>query len=228
MTAARPTRRRPCLTILIPAAGGSARMRGRDKLLEHVRGRPLLADRVSVATSAIAASADRATSSAGTSSAHPAPGAGVIVALPPRAVAADRWAALSQTEARLIEVADHRAGLSASLRAGIAALPRECAGLMILPADMPDITAGDIAVLLDAFDGAAILRGASADGRPGHPVLFPARDFRALAAVTGDRGGRAVIEAARARTRLVSLPGEHALTDLDTPEDWAAWRARQP
>jgi hypothetical protein len=25
----------------------------------------------------------------------------------------------------------------------------------------------------------------------------------------------------------VALPGLHAITDLDTPEDWAAWRARQ-
>ncbi len=228
MIAGRPATGRPRLAILIPAAGGSARMRGRDKLLEPVRGRPLLADRVAVASTAIAAAVDRPVAPAGTTATDPGPAIHVIVALPPRAAAPNRWAALSAAKARLVDVTDHRTGLSASLRAGIVALPRDCAGLMILPADMPDITAGDIAALLDAFDGETILRGASADGRPGHPVLFPARDFPALGAVTGDRGGRAVLDAAGARTRLVPLPGAHALTDLDTPEDWAAWRARQP
>jgi hypothetical protein len=24
---------------------------------------------------------------------------------------------------------------------------------------------------------------------------------------------------------LITLPARHAVTDLDTPEDWAAWRA---
>ena len=37
--------------ILIPAAGGSTRMRGRDKLLEDVGGTPLLARQVRVALS---------------------------------------------------------------------------------------------------------------------------------------------------------------------------------
>ncbi|PJE36025.1 nucleotidyltransferase family protein, partial [Pseudooceanicola lipolyticus] len=28
------------------------------------------------------------------------------------------------------------------------------------------------------------------------------------------------------RVQLVPLPGQRARADLDTPEDWAAWRAR--
>ena len=201
------------LAILIPAAGGSTRMRGRDKLLEPVRGRALLADRVAVASSALASSAT-------------APGP-VVVTLPPRDAAPERWAALEGGGAQLVEVADAAQGLSASLAAGIAALPRDCTGVMILPADMPDITAADIAAVFAGFDGRRILRGASASGRPGHPVLFPARDVAALAGVTGDRGGRDLLAAVNDRVTLVTLPGDHALTDLDTPEDWAAWRARQ-
>ncbi len=203
----------PGPAILIPAAGGSTRMRGRDKLLEPVRGRPLLAERVATALvggRAVAAAAE------------------VYVALPPRHLAPDRWAALDGSSARCITVADHANGLSASLRAGVAALPALCPGLMILPADMPDITADDIAALIDRFDGQHILRGASAEGRPGHPVLFPARDFAALRALAGDEGGRGVLAAASDRLRLVPLPADHALTDLDTPEDWARWRQAGP
>ena len=40
------------VAILIPAAGASSRMRGRDKLLEPVRGQPLLRDRLSPAPAA--------------------------------------------------------------------------------------------------------------------------------------------------------------------------------
>lgn len=193
--------------ILIPAAGASSRMRGRDKLLEAVRGRPLLADRVAMAASVKAAT--------------------VIVTLPPPAAAPGRWDALAGLSATRVAVAAPEAGMSASLAAGIAALPAVPTALMILPADMPDITADDLSALLAAFDGSAILRGATAAGTPGHPVLFPAQDLAALATLTGDQGGRALLTANPARVRLVRLPGEHALTDLDTPEDWAAWRADQ-
>lgn len=205
--------------ILILAAGGSTRMRGRDKLLEEVRGRPLIADRVAVACRALALTADLPAHTR--TSAEPA----VFVTLPPRAVAEGRWRALARTPARVIEVADHGAGMAASLRAGVAALPRDCPGVVVLPADMPDLTADDLVALLARFDGDTILRGArAADGRPGHPVLFPARDFAALSALSGDRGGRELLKAEAARVRLVALPGDHALTDLDTPEDWTRWR----
>jgi molybdenum cofactor cytidylyltransferase len=190
------------LPILILAAGASSRMGGLDKLLEPVRGKPLLRERVETA---------RAT------------GREVIVALPANA-AQGRWAAVRGTGAATIAVADAGAGLSASLRAGLAALPEDSEGALVLLADMPDITTEDLATLLDAFDGKHILRASDAQGRPGHPVIFPARLLPELAALTGDRGAREVL-AGRRDVRLVPLPGRHAFTDLDTPEDWARWRA---
>jgi molybdenum cofactor cytidylyltransferase len=72
-----------------------------------------------------------------------------------------------------------------------------------------------------------IWRGASVDGRPGHPAIFPADLWDALAAITGDEGGRSVLQAHKERVRVVPLPGEMALLDLDTPEDWATYRGRQ-
>ena len=199
------TRHPPGPAILIPAACGSTRMRGRDKLLETVAGLPLIAERVQTAA---------------------ATGAEVIVALPPEASAPARWHALSGAPARLLPVPACATGMAASLAAAVAALAPDCPGLMVLPADMPEVTTEDIAHMLARFDGEAILRATSADGRPGHPVLFPARDFARLAALTGDVGGRAILESARDRLRPVPLPAEHAPTDLDTPEDWARWRRR--
>ncbi len=193
--------------ILVLAAGRATRMRGRDKLMEEVAGQPLLSERVATA---------RAT------------GAPVWVTLPPRADRPGRWAALEGAGAGLIEVGDADNGMSASLRAGLAALPADCPALLVMLADMPEITTADITALLAPFDGTTILRGASAEGHPGHPVLFPARDFPALAALTGDAGARDLLRAEAGRVRLVPLPARHALTDLDTPEDWAAWRAARP
>jgi CTP:molybdopterin cytidylyltransferase MocA len=43
-------------------------------------------------------------------------------------------------------------------------------------------------------------------------------------ALHGDEGARSVLAAQASRVRLCPLPLRHAVTDLDTPEDWAQWR----
>lgn len=191
-------------SILILAAGASARMGGRDKLMEPVAGRPLLR-----------LMAERAL----------ATGAPVVVVLPPDRPA--RAAALAGLALRRIIAEDAAEGMAASLRAGVDALPAGTPGAMVLPADMPGITAEDMARMLERWAEApgTILRAAAADGREGHPVLFPADLFPALRALAGDEGARSVLQANRARLRTIALPGDHALLDLDTPEDWAAFRA---
>ncbi len=191
------------VAILIPAAGASSRMRGRDKLLEPVAaGQPLLGERIATAR---------------------AIGQRVLVALPPRAVAPARWA--QAAGAQVVEISNPGRGMGASLAALARALPGGVEGALILPADMPDITGDDLKIMLHAFDNTVILRGASADGIPGHPVLFPRAYFPRLAALQGDQGARTLLGGAEICP--VPLPGQHALTDLDTPEDWAAWRAAQ-
>jgi CTP:molybdopterin cytidylyltransferase MocA len=45
-----------------------------------------------------------------------------------------------------------------------------------------------------------------------------------LAEVRGDRGGRDLLARHADRLYRLALPGRRAVTDLDTPEDWARWR----
>jgi molybdenum cofactor cytidylyltransferase len=190
--------------LLLLAAGASTRMRGADKLLEEVGGKPLLARSAGEAL---------------------VTGLEVIVALSPDRP--DRARALADLPLRRIAVPDAGEGMAASLRAAVAAAP-VAAPLAVLLADMPEITSGDIATLVGAFEAAGgerVVRAASADGQPGQPVIFPARLRPALLALTGDAGGRDILR--REEVVLVPLPGRRALTDLDTPEDFAAFRGGQ-
>ena len=192
--------------ILILAAGSSARMGARDKLTEQVEGPPLL---TRVCERALVT------------------GAPVTVVLPPDRPS--RNSAVAGLSLRIVTAQNAADGMAASLRAGLTALPAHSPGVMILPADMPDLTTADLRLLLKHFaqDPSRIWRGASADGQPGHPALFPAEFFTELARVQGDEGGRSVLKRHQTRVSTVRLPSNHAMLDLDTPEDWAAWRARQ-
>jgi CTP:molybdopterin cytidylyltransferase MocA len=194
----------PLVTIIIPAAGASSRMRGADKLLEPVEGRPLIRRQAEVALQT---------------------GCPVIVTLPPDQP--ERAAALHGLPVRQVIVPDAGLGLSASLIRGLAAVAPGCAVIVLL-ADLPEITAEDLGRILDRHrhDPEAILRAAAQDGTPGHPVLFPGWALSDLCGITGDSGARDLLRRHADRTRAVPLPGRRAVTDLDTPEDWAAWRAR--
>jgi len=189
--------------ILILAAGASSRMRGADKLLQPIDGIPQIAR---IAKAAIAT------------------GKAVIIALP--ADHPGRKRAVADLQATALTVEDASEGMAASIRAGVALAKGAC-GLMILPADMPDLEADDLRAVLRAFMAApsAILRATSASGEPGHPVMFPADLFADLARIKGDEGARAILKQHRSRLRTIPLSGQRATTDLDTPEDWAIWRA---
>lgn len=196
------------LAIVILAAGQSSRMRGQDKLLMQIEQHPLLAV---VAQRALATG-------------HP-----VYVCLA-EGVTGARAQSLQHLDVTLVSVHDAAQGMAHSLRAGIRSLPANITAAMILPADMPELTSDDLSSMTLAYltgRTAAILRGAAADGRAGHPVIFPRAYFAQIQALSGDKGARSVISANATQVELVPLPDEHALTDLDTPEAWTKWRATQ-
>ncbi|MFN4201813.1 MAG: NTP transferase domain-containing protein [Tabrizicola sp.] len=199
----------PPVAILILAAGASTRMRGRDKLMQPIGDQPIL-QRV-----------------AGTALATGMP---VWVTLP--SASATRQAALEGLAVRIVPVPDAQLGMSRSLVRGLeAVLAAELApdaGLLVLPADMPDFTSEALDALIRAFrsEPHLIWRGSTPEGQPGHPAIFPRDLWPELAKVKGDEGGRSVLLAHRDRLRLLPLPGTMALCDLDTPEDWAAYLGR--
>ncbi|WP_420863558.1 nucleotidyltransferase family protein [Algirhabdus cladophorae] len=190
------------LAILLPAAGASSRMQGADKLLQDVDGQPCLRH---MARRALQASDH------------------VIVTLP--ALDHPRASALQGLHVTAVPVPDWADGMSASLKAGVTHA-KDAKALMIVPADMPDITGQDIATLAAVFraSGLAVLQGASADGQAGHPVIFHRKTYGDFHLLSGDKGAAAVIKRHAKSHALYPLSGTRALLDLDSPQDWAAWR----
>lgn len=198
--------------ILIPAAGSSSRMRGSDKLMQRVDGMPLIrrqAIRALAATPLVCVTL---------AASHP-----------------DRLSALAGLPLDICVLPDADEGMAASLRHAASHAPgfagdRSATAIMVVPADMPDLTADDLRRMIDAhaLDPAAILRATASDGTAGHPVLFPRDLWADLLHLRGDQGARAVLAQYAGRVSHIALPGFNAVTDLDTPEDWARWRLQNP
>ena len=198
--------------ILITAAGASTRMRGSDKLMQLVDGTPLLRRQ---AARALAAS----------------PLVGVTLS----PMHPDRMLAIAGLAVAKCVVADASEGMAASLRYAARIAPtyrgdKTATAIMVVPADMPDLTTLDFLAMITAHSQApgAILRGTANDGTPGHPVLFPSKFWPDLLHLQGDQGARPVLLKFADCVTAVALPDAHATTDLDTPEDWANWRATRP
>ena len=195
------------IAIVLLAAGASRRMRGRDKLLEDIgQGIPLLRR---VAETAWASTASE-----------------ITVVLGARADA--RKDALGFLPFRTVTNQHWQSGMASSIRAGIEALPDGVDGAIILLADMPDVGADLIDMLITAFDperGIDIVRPVSASGPVGNPILFGKRHFPALAALSGDSGAKPVIAAHPDSVLDVPSGDDGVLIDLDTPEAWQKWRS---
>lgn len=116
---------------------------------------------------------------------------------------------------------DYRSGQGSSLARGVRELDASGAsGAAVLLGDEPGIRPDAIRRVVDAWreEPASVARARYAD-RPGHPVVFPARRFRALADPEGERGGRVCLERLGAAAREVRLPGRGPV-DVDTRRDY--------
>lgn len=111
-------------------------------------------------------------------------------------------------------------GMGTSVRAGIRALDaRSVHGALIALADMPRVKATHIAKLLAAFDpdGACSVWMPVHDGRRGNPVLWSRRHFAALGSLSGDVGGRVLLESIESTVGYVEVGDSGIQIDVDTP-----------
>lgn len=194
------------IPVILLAAGQSRRMVGADKLLQRIDGISLL--RRSALTALRAGP--------------------VIVALPP--APHPRYETLAGLDLTKVGIPDADEGMNASLRGALAHMPPDANAVMVLLADLPDIAVEDLKSVIASVHEQPdnlIWRGATSAGKPGHPVVFDRQLFDELTRLTGDDGAQSVVRAHKDKVCLVPLPGQNALLDLDTPEDWASWRIQR-
>lgn len=195
-------RRTPKLAILLLAAGQARRM-GRDKLMMRgPDGTSLLDGRLHAAC------------------ATPYP---VFVALPPDNQ--PRQSCVAESTAQALICSDAAQGMGHSLSQAMAQLPKGLDGVVILLADMPDISTRDILQISHHYGPDHVVRGCDNWLRDGHPILIPTRYFPRLSTLRHDAGARAALR--HCPTRYVRLPDHHASRDIDTEQDWALWLRQQ-
>jgi molybdenum cofactor cytidylyltransferase len=130
-------------------------------------------------------------------------------------------AAIGDTPA--VFAADHAHGLSASLRAGLAAAPAGWAAALVVLGDMPFVQPETLSAL-----AAALRQGAAAvvpvhGGERGNPAGFARAHWPALMALRSDGGARAILDSLGTVDVPVDDPG--VLRDLDRPEDLPGFSA---
>ncbi|WP_250157197.1 NTP transferase domain-containing protein [Tianweitania aestuarii] len=181
---------------IVLAAGRSSRMGGKNKLLAKFGGEPLIRRVVSRVLESGAATATVV-------SGHQADLiTAALVGLPVKAVLNPAYAE----------------GMATSLQTGLAALPSDVSGVLVVLGDMPEVGAEDLARMKKTFEarGGTVIVRATNDGKRGNPVILPRACFAEIAALHGDTGARAIIESGAFEVVDIEL-GQAASVDVDTP-----------
>ena len=189
------------ITIVIPAAGLSTRMAGKDKLTMPVGNSNLLRLTTEKALSSMA---------------------NEVIVVTGR-TQHDRIRTIAGLGIKLVHPDSKINQMSVSIITGLNAVNHSSEGILILLPDMPLIETTDINKLIENFHHEKIIRATNEHEEPGHPVLFPKSLFPAIMATKGDNGPRQVIAMNADLLKLVKLDNEKAMVDVDTPESWDQW-----
>jgi molybdenum cofactor cytidylyltransferase len=115
---------------------------------------------------------------------------------------------------------DYGEGLSASLKAGLRAVPPDAEGMLICLGDMPLVSADMFDRLMAAFDpeeGRAIVQP-TYRGKQGNPMLWSREFLGAMLAISGDIGARHLAAKHADRLVEVEMSNDAVLRDFDTTE----------
>ncbi len=183
------SRRIDTLTVVVLAAGRSSRF-GSNKLLREIGGQTLLA---------------RALRACGS---YPA----VVV------TSAETAVALSGTAATVVINDTSERGMSHSLRLANARVAPEHS-IAVLPADLIDVTADDVASLVEQSYDADVTLPARGDGTLGHPVVFSAAARRYIDELPDGDTIRLLRDRAGLSRRVVRIEEPWPYRDVDVESD---------
>jgi molybdenum cofactor cytidylyltransferase len=130
---------------------------------------------------------------------------------------------ISLTDERFFWLVNYGAdrGQSASVIAGLWAIDPNSEGALFVVGDQPMIRRELINALIRRFENTtALIVAPMHKGQTRNPVLFRRDLFPELLDLSGDRGGRALIEKHKDRTEIVEWHDELSFLDLDVREDY--------
>jgi molybdenum cofactor cytidylyltransferase len=192
----------PTIAAVILAAGRSRRMAPHNKLLVTDKsGKPMIA---------------RVVDNVLSSNARP-----ILVVLGHQAEQIEH--ALGGRPVRFVHAQDYAEGLAASLKAGIAAVPPECAAAIVCLGDMPLVTGRMIDRLMsmyDADEGRQIVLP-TFRGKQGNPMLWDKRFFPEILQIIGDSGARFLVGKHAEVVVEAEMADDAVLRDFDTTESLA-------
>jgi len=188
------------VSALILAAGFGSRFgggEGASKLTAELKGRPLVRH---VAEAALASSAREVTVVTG----HAAEAVSEV---------------LGGLNCRFLHNEAYAEGLASSLKVGVAALPADVAGALILLGDMPMIRAELIDRLIEAFEAQSEVDAVVPvrAGQWGNPVLLGRSLFSDIAKLDGDKGAKGLLRAPGYRVIECPIEDPGIEIDIDTP-----------
>ena len=128
--------------------------------------------------------------------------------------------ALAGKPVRFIHAADYAEGLAASLKAGIAAVPEDCAAAVVCLGDMPLVTGRMIDRLVSAYDpeeGRQIVLP-TFRGKQGNPMLWDRRFFPEILQISGDSGARFLTGKYAEVLAEIEMGDDAVLRDFDTTD----------
>jgi molybdenum cofactor cytidylyltransferase len=136
-------------------------------------------------------------------------------------MASEVEAALAGKPVRFVHAAAYADGLSASLKAGIAAVPPESSAAIVCLGDMPLVTGRMIDRLIAAYDpdeGRSIVLP-TFRGKQGNPMLWDRRYFAEILSLAGDVGARFLLTKYMEQVAEVEIGEDAVLRDFDTVEE---------
>ena len=120
---------------------------------------------------------------------------------------------------RIVQNPNYQEGLSTSVRAGVEAVSRETAGIMIYLADQPLLEPADVQRIVAAF-GEAKKENKSIvvpffKGQRGNPVILDESLRVAILGIAGDVGCKGVIKRYPESVYRLEMENDHVVRDVD-------------
>ncbi|MHB8566111.1 MAG: nucleotidyltransferase family protein [Nitrososphaerales archaeon] len=133
-------------------------------------------------------------------------------------------AELDLGRANLVFNKEYSEGLSKSIRTGIANIPGDAEGALLMVGDQPFVTSEILSLMIDRYHADKIKKIVALAYRNDirNPVLIDKRYFGEIERITGDRGAKEVLLQHINEVQLINVENPKIFLDVDTKDNLAS------